>query len=125
MSDENLKRQLEEKKRELTVQFQRQSDIFQSNIAALDSAILVIDGKTQPKQESGKLRDEILEAIKACQNEFSIRDVSRIIALRNPGKIISQSSLAGSFWKIVTEELKCPIVTPGVGRNPTLYAKVK
>jgi hypothetical protein len=126
MTNDELKQQLELKKQELAVQFQRQSDVYQSNIAAIDSAILVIDGKANPQIEnieSGKLRDSILAAIKVAPNEFSLRDIARIIALRNPGTYVSQQNIAGSFWKIVNEEMKLSIAKQGTGNQPTIYKK--
>jgi hypothetical protein len=125
MSDEDLKKQLELKKQELTIQFHRQADVYQSNIAAIDSAIRVIDGQVHiESSEPGKLRDVILDAIKIAPVEFSIRDIARIIALKNPGNPISQQSLAGSFWKIATQELKLPLIKEGAGNQPAIYRKL-
>jgi hypothetical protein len=121
MNDDELRQQLELKKEEL-----RQT--FISNIAALDSAILVIKKKGAaeiPELDSSKLRDVILFAIKQAPRQFSIHDIENIVTLHFPDESFPKTSLASSFWKIVTEELKCPIVTPGSGRNPTVYLKGK
>lgn len=125
MNDAELKEQLELKKQQLTIDFQKVASIYQSNIAAIDSAIIVLDGKNQGGDyESKPLRDKILDAIQAAPMEFSIRDIARILAMRSPGKAISQQSIASSFWKIVTQELKLPLIREGAGNQPAMYRKL-
>jgi hypothetical protein len=121
MSDEHLKKLLELKKQELL----KKIDYLQSNVAAIDSAIDVF--KNLPKitnPEEIRLREMILTAIKSAPQEFTLRDIEMSIAAQCiAGQETPKVSIASSFWKIVNEELKYPIVQKGEGRRPTIYRK--
>jgi hypothetical protein len=121
MDDAHLKQELEKRKEELT-------RTYQSNIAAIESTIIILDQRIaspKPPVDSTKLRDLILSAIAKAPQYFSLTDVENYLAANYPGHEFSKSSVASSFWKIVKEEFNYPMVTPGAGRKPTVYAKIK
>jgi hypothetical protein len=119
MKDDELKEQLLIKKETL----ERQISVLQSNVAAIESAIIVFSGKGKPT-ESERLRDMILEAIKHAPQEFTLNDIERSIAIQCTGDTVPKVSIASSFWKIANEEMKLPIVQKGEGRKPTIYRKL-
>lgn len=121
MTNEEMKAQLEQKKRELL----NQINVLHSNVAIINSAIEVfsIDGPTF-NPEALRLREMILLAIKAAPNEFSLRDIEANIAAQClNGQETPKTSIASSFWKIVNEEMKLPVIQKGEGRRPTVYRK--
>ena len=127
MTDAELKEQLLKKRQAIVLLHQQQENIYHSNIAAIDTTIKAIESVSSfpliPPEE--RLTDAILFAIDAAPVEFSIRDIARIIALRNPGKTIKDNSIAPTYWKIVQDGLgiKFEIAHEGAGNRPTIYRK--
>jgi hypothetical protein len=120
MKDSEIKEQLLVKKELL----EKQIGVLQSNVAAIQSAILVFDNKASKPTENERLRDMILFAIKHAPKEFTVNDIERSVAIQCTTETLPKISIASSFWKIANEELKLPIVQKGEGRRPTIYRKL-
>jgi hypothetical protein len=122
---ETIKR-LEEKKWQLTAQIQAAQQVYQSNIAAIDTAILVIKGKTEaaiPPGEDAGLTQMVLFALQHVPQEFSIRDIQKTLSFHYPSKVYDKPSLGPIFWKIMHNK-KWPVVKPAAGNQPAIYRKL-
>jgi len=116
---------LEIKKQELLHKIK----ILQEDVVAINSAIVVFDHF--PKDPISKartihdiaIREMVFFAIRQSPDEFTIRDVERIIAVNYKTESVSKKSIASSFWKIANEELKLQVVKEGGAKRPAIYRK--
>jgi hypothetical protein len=121
VNDEQLKKELELKK----LAYISQIEVCQSNIAKIDSVITALStgGQIeQPQLGQSTLKDVVESAINAAPVQFTIGDVCRVIALRNPGKPISNERIAPTFWKLMKEK-NFILVREGTGNQPAVYQK--